>query len=140
MLEAVPTGTLPRNIMRYTGNLMGGGGGLGAGTASGLASAGAMAMGVPPGGAMAIGSAVPAVGAALKLGAVTRLQGGIACSRAGLMRQRSPLFRESIPGQDLKPPLQGRDAIAASMLRQSMRPAPTPQPPFIERYDPENYL
>jgi len=139
MLEAIPTGTVPRNIMRYTGNLMGGGGGLGAGTASGLASAGAMAMGVPPGGAMALGSAVPVVGAALKLGAGQGSKDALLAAE-NAMRQRSPLFRESLPNQDLVPPLQGRDAIAASLLRQNMRPAPIPEKPSIERYDPENYL
>jgi hypothetical protein len=139
MLEAVPTGTAPRNIMRYAGNLMGGGGGLGAGVAGGLATTGAVAMGVPHGAATAIGSAVPAVGAALKLGAGQGSKEALLAAEQAV-RQRSPLFRESIPGQDLAPPLQGRDAIAASMLRQNMRPAPTPQQPFIERYDPENYL
>ena len=139
MLEAIPTGTVPRNAMRYVGGLMGGGGGLGAGVAGGLTTTGAMAMGIPPGGAMAIGSAVPAVGAALKLGAGRGSEQALLAAEQAV-RQRSPLFREQVKSQDIIPPLQGRDAIAASMLRQSMRPAPQPQPPFIERYDPENYL
>ena len=138
-LESVPLGTVPRNILRYTGNLMGGGGGLGATVAGTVSGTVGHMLGVPPGLATAAGIVTPAIGAGLKRAAGESTEDALKAFE-NTVRQRSPLFREQVKGQDLVPPLQGRDAIAASLLRQSMRPAPQPQPPFIERYDPENYL
>jgi hypothetical protein len=56
-----------------------------------------------------------------------------------LVRQRSPLFREQVAGQDLVPTMTKRDAITNALIRMEMqRQQQQPASP-IEKYDPENY-
>lgn len=90
-LRGVVEGTMPRNILRVVGNLLGGGGGLGA-IASGAAGAGAGAAAGGTLGAVA-GAAVPAVGVGAKAiaNALTRraFEGVDAVTRT-----RSPLYED----------------------------------------------
>jgi hypothetical protein len=113
-LENVPEGTLPRNAARVTGNLLGGGGGLGAAISAGLGTTAGHFAGL---GDLSwlLGPAVPAVGAAIKRwggkGTVEALE-----EARQATRQRSPLFKEQLPGQDLVPDVvAGRDRIARAL-------------------------
>jgi hypothetical protein len=91
-IQQVASGTPPRNVIRYVGNLLGGGGGLGA-IASGAAggAAGGFVGGPIVGGV--VGAASPLVGiAAKKLGNTLTSN---ALNRADeLVRQRSPLYEQ----------------------------------------------
>jgi hypothetical protein len=113
-LENVPEGTTPRNVARVTGNLLGGGGGLGALVSGGLGTAAGHFAGL---GDLSwlLGPVVPAVGSAIKRwggkGTVEALE-----EARQATRQRSPLFREQLPGQDLVPDaVAGRDRIARAL-------------------------
>jgi hypothetical protein len=101
MLRAVPEGDTGNNIKRYLGNFLGGGGGLGAHISS--------AVGVGAGHLAGMGDLSwlmapipPAIGAALKRSAGTGTKEALDAARATI-RQRSPLFREELPGSDVVP-------------------------------------
>lgn len=89
-LEGVVEGSKPRNAMRFIGNLLGGGGGLGgmAGIAAG-AGGGAMAGG-PVGGTIGA-MAAPAIGAASKFGANKLAEKSLE-NADKMVRMRSPLY------------------------------------------------
>jgi hypothetical protein len=98
-----------------------------------------------------MGGSVLAPAAALIPGAAaTGLRMGAGAMRRGavedvgqLVRQRSPLFREQVVGQDLVPTMTKRDAVTNALLRMQMQQQQQPQPQPAspgERYDPENYL
>lgn len=92
-VEKVALGSRSANTLRSAGNLLGGGGGLGAYVTGGLASMPGFAVG-SPGMAMA-GMALPVVGMATK-------RGGAALTQRGLRkideatRKRSPLYEERV--------------------------------------------
>ena len=128
-LESVPLGTPVRNVLRNTGNLLGGGGGLGAGFTATAAGAAANVLGAPPWLSTAAGVIAPGVGAYLKNQAAKGTLGALDAVDVAT-RQRSPLFREQVPTQDLIPnPTAGRDAIARAWLQMNMPnlPAAAPQ-------------
>ncbi len=90
-LEGVVRGTPVRNAARFTGNMLGGGGGLGmALTGAGGAAAGGAALGT---GAAVAGAALPFVGVAAK-GADNLLTGRALSRTDALTRQRSPLYEQ----------------------------------------------
>lgn len=99
-VEGVVSGSGPRNFLRTTGNVLGGGGGLGRLTAGAVganvgAGAGYMAAG-PIGSAVGstLGATVlPSIGSAARAGANSLAQKDLAAA-AETIRQRSPLFQE----------------------------------------------
>jgi hypothetical protein len=126
-LEAVPTGTPIRNMLRAGGNVLGGGGGLGASTTAAIAGGTAHFLGAGEGGALAIGGAAPIVGGLLKGQAARGTRGALDAIEQST-RQRSPLFLEQLPGQDLVPANPMRDAIARRLLQMETTPADLPTP------------
>jgi hypothetical protein len=127
MLEQVPEGSVGNNILRWTGNFMGGGGGLGAGAAMGLSSAGARMLGLGEGASSAIGMAVPAIGAALKK-ATGKSTSEALSEVQQATRQRSPMFEQSLPGQDLfpDPGVTPRDTMARTLMQMYSEPQGVP--------------
>jgi hypothetical protein len=104
---------------------------------TGGAGAAGFALGGPVG--AAVGSVIPgAVAGGLRMSANAARRGAV--EDAGqLVRQRSPLFREQVAGQDLVPTMTKRDAITNALIRMEMqRQQQQPASP-IEKYDPENY-
>lgn len=92
------------------------------------------ALGGPVG--AAVGAAVPTtVASGMRMGAGALRRGAVE-DAGNLVRQRSPLFREQVAGQDLVPTMTTKDAITNALLRMQMQRQPSP----IEKYDPENYL
>jgi len=92
-LTKIVEGTPARNAMRYAGNILGGGGGLGAGVTGGAATGVGAMMGLDPLSIGLLGAGVPAVGYGLRKAANS------AATRAldnadKLTRQRSPLFQQ----------------------------------------------
>jgi hypothetical protein len=131
-LENVPLGTKVRNLLRSGGNLLGGGGGLGSTFTTAAAGGAANVLGAPPWLSTAVGLAAPAAGAYLKNQAAKGTVGALDALDVAT-RQRSPLFREQLPAQDLIPnPTAGRDAIARAWLQMNLPPLPQPAPP--QRY------
>jgi len=130
-LEAVPVGTPVRNFLRNTGNLFGGGGGLGAGVTSGLAAGAANFLGGGPAVTGAAAVIAPGVGAYLKNQAAKGTVGALQAVEEAT-RRRSPLFLDQLPGQDLVPSTPGRDAIARALLQIQQRKQA--EPPL--EYDP----
>lgn len=119
LLEEVAKGTPTRNAIRYVGNLLGGGGGLGTAVVGGGAGlySGSAAI------AAALSVGLPVAGFAAKRGAnaLTRRALG-AADEAG--RSRSPLYRqmqEAVPKEI--PDAARREAIAA-VVRALMLPQP----------------
>jgi len=101
MLRAVPEGDTANNVKRYLGNFLGGGGGLGAhiSSAAGVGAGHLAGMGDLSWLMAPIG---PAIGAALKRSAGTGTKEALEAARSTI-RQRSPLFREELPGSDVVP-------------------------------------
>lgn len=93
-LEDVAVGNATRNTIRFVGNLLGGGGGLGMGVTGSIGAAGGAALGGPYGAAIGA-SAVPALGMGLK-----RLGGRMTRNAMSgvdeLARMRSPLYQEML--------------------------------------------
>lgn len=91
-LEQIARGSRIGNALRFTGNLMGGGGGLGAVVSGGVAGAAGGAMGLGPLGILA-GAAVPATGlAAKKAGNALTVRGVNQLDE--MVRKRSPLYEQ----------------------------------------------
>ena len=99
------------------------------------ASAAGFTFGGPVGAAIA-GSVPGAVAGGLKMSANAARRGAVE-DVGQLVRQRSPLFREQVAGQDLIPTMTKKDAITNALLRMQMQQQPAPR---FEKYDPENYL
>ncbi len=103
-------------------------------------TAGASAAGFTFGGPVgaAIAGAVPGtVAGGLKMSANAARRGAVE-DVGQLVRQRSPLFREQVVGQDLVPTMTKRDAMTNALLRMEMQRQPQPVSPF-DKYDPQNY-
>jgi len=113
-IERISLGTPGRNTLRYTGNLLGGGGGLGqAMTSMGGAALGGSAAGIP--GAIA-GSAAPAVGAIAKALA-NRATRRALHSADEMVRRRSPLHEEqSTAAPMIAAPVAAREAALKAIL------------------------
>lgn len=152
-LEAVPVGTPGRNLLRGAGNVLGGGGGLGASTTAVMAGGLGHFLGAGEVGSVALGAGVPVIGGLLKGQAARGTRGALQAVEEDT-RRRSPLFLENLPGQDLVPgqPL-GRELIARGLMQQQLTPQEPPPPPLAEdraplritvtpwdRYEPENRL
>jgi hypothetical protein len=147
-LEQVVLGAEGANIRRAAGNMLGGGGGLGAAVTSGLAGAGANFLGAGPAATGLAVTSVPLLGGYLKNRAAARTAGALQDIEEAT-RRRSPLFLEQ-PGPDVAPNISfGRDMLTraamqsqAGQTQQSVEPS---QPLRItvtpwDRYDPENRL
>jgi hypothetical protein len=113
-IRAVARGTIGQNLTRYVGNLLGGGGGLGAAVTGGLGAAPGVAAGSPM--MTAAGVALPAVGAAAKTVSNVMTEKALAAVNKST-RMRSPLYEEMQRSA-------GREAVAptreASFLRMLM--------------------
>jgi hypothetical protein len=129
-LEAIPEGSFAANLMRNTGNKLGGGGGLGAGVTAGIAGSAAHFLGAGELGTLAVASAAPTIGGALKSAAARSTAGALREAELAT-RRRSPLFLEQAATQDLIPGAAGRDAMARALLQMGMRPRGG-APPVIE--------
>jgi hypothetical protein len=138
-LEAIPEGTPGRNVRRFVGNLMGGGGGPYSAVAGALAGGGAHMLGLGPELTSAAMVGTPIIGGYLK--------NSVGKSTAEALREveretrmRSPLFREQVAGQDLVPGNPGRDAMARFLLNRATQPSAPPsfsRPPNVR---PEDYI
>jgi hypothetical protein len=120
MIRAVAEGSRGRNTLRYVGNLLGGGGGLGAVVSGGIGGTAATFAGGPLAGAV-VGGGIPLTGMAAKAGggALTRkamLQADMAT------RSRSPLYQQMLLEAPLIAPSQ---AVPAAVLRGGMMSTPS---------------
>jgi hypothetical protein len=113
-IRAVARGTIGQNLTRYVGNLLGGGGGLGAAVTGAIGAAPGLAAGSPM--MTAAGVALPAVGAAAKQASNAMTERALAAVNQAT-RMRSPLYEEMQRTV-------GREAVAptreASFLRMLM--------------------
>jgi hypothetical protein len=132
-LEAVPLGSTGNNLLRWTGNFLGGGGGLGSVVTGGVAGTAANYLGAGPGMTSAVAASIPAVGKYLKAkageGTAEALQ-----RVENMTRQRSPLFREQVGGQDLISDTPWRNALARTILNRTIA-APSSLPPGTRSED-----
>jgi hypothetical protein len=93
-IEAVAKGSRSANTLRFVGNLLGGGGGLGAGFVGSVGGAVGGALGGVPG--AAVGAAVPpAIGMALKAGERTLTRKAFRAADE-MVRRRSPLYEQML--------------------------------------------
>jgi hypothetical protein len=92
-LKEIIRGGFVRNSLRTAGNVMGGGGGLGAAVSGAIGGAAGGAVGGPAG--IAIGAATPLVGMAAK-GTANRMALGELGSLDAATRMRSPLYQEML--------------------------------------------
>ncbi len=118
-LEGVARGSFLTNAARFAGNLMGGGGGLGAAVTGGMAgTAGFMAGG--PLGAAAAGAAIPATGYGLKK-LSTALTERALSKADDLIRTRSPLYEamQADAPKLLSDPAKRSALVRALMMQQS---------------------
>jgi hypothetical protein len=119
LVKRIVYGTSTENILRMTGNLMGGGGGLGAAVTGGIGAV------TTPGG---IGGLIPVGGYALKsLSNVLTLRQANKLSE--LLRSRAPLassaskFEEAAAGRDGTPATTAKLALAARNFTNNLRDA-----------------
>jgi hypothetical protein len=111
-LEEVAKGTAPRELLRYVGNLLGGGGGLGAAVAGG----GAGFLAGSPGIGAAVGVGAPAVGFAAKRIANILTRRALREADASV-RRRSPLYSEMQKNAPLSiPSPEARAAVARALM------------------------
>jgi hypothetical protein len=115
-LEEVATGTPVRNVSRYVGNLLGGGGGLGQAVVSGMgATVGGATMG-PAG--VAAGVALPAVGAGARQ--VANALTDRALRNVGAQtRARSPLYEQMLAETPMTPVSPEQRALLIRALMQA---------------------
>lgn len=118
-LEQVVKGTATQNTLRYVGNMLGGGGGLGAIVTGGIAGgATGGAFGGPLGVAAGIG--VPALGVAAKKGSNYLTRKAFE-NVDELTRTRSPLYREMAKNAGSKPlPANKTQALIRLMIAQQL--------------------
>ena len=114
-LNQVARGTAPRNVLRWVGNLFGGGGGLGAVASGGVSGAIGDAAGGPILGAIA-GAGVPAAGFAAKQLANALASKSLSAADE-LVRQRSPLYGDM---QRARVPLRVAPTNASALARALM--------------------
>jgi len=122
MLEDVPEGSLPTNAARFAGNMLGGGGGL-AGTLTTGLGVGAGQFAGAGDLSWLLGPMLPAAGNALKRWAGKSTNEALDEVRQAT-RQRSPMFRDMLPGQDLYPTSDSkRDAMSRTLMRMYANPS-----------------
>jgi hypothetical protein len=116
--------THSRNIRRWFGNLLGGGGGLGANVTAGVASGLAGAAGYKLSGPLGIAASTvpPLIGYGLKSSANRAAQHGMAELDA-MIRRRSPLFEQRLAASPSAPL---RPEVRAAALRALYGPQATP--------------
>jgi hypothetical protein len=115
-LEGVAEGANVANASRYVGNLLGGGGGLGAAVTGALGAAAGSTLG-PAG--IAAGIALPAVGFGAKQLANNMTRGAL--GKVGAMtRQRSPLYRDMLAQTPMTPISPEQRALVMRLLMQGM--------------------
>lgn len=112
-LESVAAGTTTRNTIRTIGNLLGGGGGLGA-TVTALGAVGATGMAGTPAG-LATGVGIPLLGYAAKTAGNKITQGALRTADE-LIRSRSPLHQSAPPGQMQSGSPEGYAAIVRLLM------------------------
>jgi len=116
MLEGIPEGTTANNILRAGGNILGGGGGAVGTSLAGMAAYGLGNMfGLGQPAATAFGVAAPIVGNIMKRAAGKGTREALD-EASQTMRQRSPLFQESVKAYGA-PADPARDAMARTLLR-----------------------
>jgi hypothetical protein len=122
-------GTVPANTLRWAGNYLGGGGGLGALAATGIAGGGIAGKYFKdePDIGMALGVAAPATGLGLRLLANRRANASINELR-NMIAQRTPLYQERAvtagmqPGPGMPRTAKAmRDALALELIKQPQR-------------------
>jgi len=118
-IRTVAEGTASRNTLRYVGNLLGGGGGLGAGVMGGMA--GYMGGLLGPVGGVALGVGVPAVGAGARK-AAGKLSEKAMRNADALIRSRSPLYQEML--LNARPAQLPSVAVPSGLLRGGVMAAP----------------
>jgi hypothetical protein len=123
-LKDIVYGAPGTNAMRAGGNILGGGGGLGANIAGMAAGGISHLFGFGPGATMAAASTAPVIGGLLKRSAAQRTAGALDELNQAT-RQRSPLFQEQLAGQDLVPDsTPGRAAVAQALMQMQLRQPP----------------
>jgi hypothetical protein len=129
LIQKIADGTGGRNTLRWFGNKLGGGGGMGATAASAVYGGGA-ALGLGPIAGVAVGLGAPIVGYGLKKAATGATKR--AFRRADeAVRKRSPLYRDAVKNAPIVPkstvvksmPMRGAAGVPAAM----MDPTPMPQ-------------
>ena len=115
MIEDVARGSGTANTMRAIGNVLGGGGGLGALATGGIGGASGAAMGGPIG--AAIGATVPpVVGAAMKRGSANLTRKALE-KVARETRKRSPLYEERLANAQMEAiPAERRAVLLRALL------------------------
>jgi hypothetical protein len=128
LLETVAKGTAPRNVTRFIGNLLGGGGGLGA-MITGM-GAGVMTGSTAP---MLLGTAVVGTGVAAK-GVANRLTKSALRNADEAVRKRSPLYQDRVAN----PELAAKGAGVRSMPGRAAGATVVQQPPMTpDQWSPE---
>lgn len=113
-LEAVVRGTLPQNLTRAAGNVLGGGGGLGSAVSSAVAGTGAaMVSGQPM--MAAAGLAAPVAGAAAKQVSNNLTRRALSAVDEAT-RMRSPLYRQMEKDAPMTPRSPSREAANLRLL------------------------
>jgi hypothetical protein len=112
-LEGIARGSRTGNALRFAGNLMGGGGGLGAVVSGGVSGAAGSAMGLGPMGILA-GAAVPATGLAAKKTANALTMRKVD-QLDEMIRKRSPLYEQRAANPGMEPAV-SQDTVAMIRL------------------------
>lgn len=123
LLREVAEGSASRNVLRFVGNLLGGGGGWGS-VATGVAGAvGGEQVGGLPG--LIAGAAIPAVGVAAKQAANAATRRSLNAADAAV-RSRSPLYNQmtSLTPPTIVPNPALRSAMARALLSAGQAPPP----------------
>jgi hypothetical protein len=131
LIEAVAYGNKGRNTLRYVGNLLGGGGGLGGLAAGAVTGGGAGAFAGRPGTGIVAGVAGPLVGMTAR-SADNRLTSNAMRRADEAIRMRSPLYDQAMknaPLRRLQPPVRG--AIKGAGIKTTL---PTTRPWTEEEY------
>lgn len=113
-LEAIVRGTLPQNITRAAGNLLGGGGGLGSAVSSAVTGTGAAVVSGNPVMAAA-GLAAPVAGAVSKQVSNNLTRKALEAADAAT-RKRSPLYQQMVRDAPMVPRRPAKDAANLRML------------------------
>jgi len=138
MLEAVPVGTVANNLKRGVGNVLGGGGGLGATTTGAAAYGLGSLFGLGPAASATAGVVAPIVGGLLKRSAGKGTKEALDEASVTL-RQRSPLYQAEAryPGAADNP---ARDRMARTLMQmEAQAGAGVPVDRPMLQYDP-NFL
>jgi hypothetical protein len=129
-VRAVAEGTATRNQIRWWGNFLGGGGGLGAGVMGGMAGYAGGLLG--PVGGVALGVGVPATGYGLKSLGGTMSKSAMK-SADTLMRSRSPLAQQMLLDAPMAP--LPSPALPSLLMRGGMAATPSALDLLLSRQD-----